>query len=161
MKKLFTLFIAFTLISCNDGNFDIPDFEFSETVNNCGEYTLYRTNDEETEVIILTLTPSNLGTTEGEKNIDISSSVSVVYRIFDSAIGTAYFCQDIPPSTPNVLKDIIAESGSIKINTTPILAGTEITGYTYSIVIEELLFNDDKERIYFESFDFGELEINL
>lgn len=161
MKKLITLFIAFTLFSCNDGNFDIPDFEFSETVNKCGEYVLYRTNDEKTEVIVLTLTPSNLGTSEGDDDINISSSVTVVYRIFDDAIGTDYFCQDIPPATPSIVKDIIAESGTIKINTIANLTGTDITGYTYSIVIEELLFNDEKERIYFESFDFGELEINL
>ena len=30
MKKLITFFIAFTLLSCNDGDFDVPSFEFSE-----------------------------------------------------------------------------------------------------------------------------------
>lgn len=162
MKKLIAFFIAFTLFSCNDGDFDVPEFEFTETVKTCGEYIIYRTNTEGTEVIILNLSPSNLGTSEGEKDVNLSSNVTVSYRIFDEAITDSYFCQDIPPATPIILKDLIAESGTLNITTTAIKSSTEeITGYKYFITISDLLFNDVKERIYFESFDFGELDINL
>lgn len=162
MKKLIVFFIAFTLLSCNDGDFDVPEFEFEETVKTCGEYIIYRTNTEGTEVIILNLNPSNLDTDEGDKDVKLSSSVTIHYRIFDDAISDNYFCQNIPPATPILLKELIAESGTLHITTTAIKSSTdEITGYKYSITISDLLFNDIKERIFFESFDFGELEINL
>ena len=162
MKKLITLFITISLLSCNDGDFDVPEFEFSETIKTCGEYIIYRTNTENTEVIILNLSPSNLGTVEGDKDVNLSSSVTIHYRIFDDAISDNYFCQNIPPATPILLKELIAESGTLHITTTAIKSETnEITGYNYSITISDLLFNDIKERIFFESFDFGELEINL
>lgn len=162
MKKLITLIIAISLLSCNDGDFDVPEFEFTETVKTCGEYIIYRTNTEETEVIILNLDPSDLGTVEGVKEVNLSTSVTINYRIFDDAIGDNYFCQDIPPSTPTILKDLSAESGTVNITTTAIKSSSEeITGYNYSITVSHLLFNDTKERIFFETFDFGELKINL
>jgi hypothetical protein len=155
MKKLFTLFIAFTLFSCNDGDFDIPAFEFTDTINTCGEYLLYKTNSENTEAIILSLTNAQLGTTEGEKTYPISTTLKVTYRIFDEKIGTDYFCQEIPPSTPLVLKELVANEGSIFINTIAVIEDEVVTGYTYDISIKNLLFLDNNERIYFETMDFG------
>lgn len=156
MKKLITLFIAFTLFSCNDGDFDVPSFEFSETVNSCGETILYRLSSDKTEVILLTLSSTQLGTTAGEKTYSLSSSLQVIYRIFDDAIDSNYFCQEIPPASPLVLKELEAESGTIIINTTEVFENEIVTGYKYEISISELLFLDDNERIFFETFDFGE-----
>ena len=106
MKKIIILFIAITLFSCNDGDFDVPAFEFTDTVNSCGEYLLYKLNTEKTEAIIISLTPTQLGTTAGEKTFTISSTLKVTYRLFDEAIGTPYFCQEIPPAKPIVLKEL-------------------------------------------------------
>lgn len=156
MKKFITLFLALSLLSCNDGDFDVPAFEFTSDVGSCGEYLLYITNSNNTEVLILTLSPSNLGTIEGESAIEIlSSSKNVIYRIFDKGIEDSYFCQDIPPSFPNVEKELIAESGIINITTTEIS-----NGYEYSITISDLLFNDVDERIFFENFNFGDFIVN-
>jgi len=161
MKKLILLFLTFSLFSCNDGNFDIPAFEFTTTVNTCGEYILYKTNSNSTEAIVLTLNPTNLGTVEGESSVTISTDLSVIYRIFNNGIESNYFCQDIPPVTPVVVKELIAESGTINILTTANLTDSIITSYTYEISISNLLFNDSNERIFFENFDFGTLDINL
>ena len=156
MKKLITFFIAFTLLSCNDGDFDVPSFEFSEDVNSCGEILLYRLSPDKTEVILLTLTNTQLGTTVGEKSYAISSSLNVIYRIFDDTIDTNYFCQEIPPAEPLVLKELEADKGTIIINTNVVIENEIITGYTYEISISELLFLDNNERIFFDTFDFGE-----
>ena len=156
MKKLITFFIAFTLLSCNDGDFDVPSFEFSEDVNSCGEILLYRLSPDKTEVILLTLTNTQLGTTVGEKSYAISSSLNVIYRIFDDVIDTNYFCQEIPPAAPLVLKELEADKGTIIINTNAVIEDEIITGYTYEISISELLFLDNNERIFFDTFDFGE-----
>lgn len=156
MKKLITFFIAFTLLACNDGDFDVPSFEFTDTVNSCGETLLYTLSSDKTEVIILTLSDTQLGTTVGEKSYAVSTSLNVIYRIFDDAIDTDYFCQEIPPASPLVLKELYAESGSIIINTTEVFEDEIVTGYKYEISISELLFLDDNERIFFETFDFGD-----
>lgn len=158
MKKLITLFIAFTLFSCNDGDFDIPSFEFAEEINSCGETILYKLSPDKTEVILLTLSNTQLGTTVGEKSHPISASLNIIYRIFDDAIDTNYFCQEIPPASPLVLKELIAEKGTLIINTIATIKDEEITGYTYEISISELLFLDNKERIFFETFNFGKFE---
>ncbi|WP_111708403.1 hypothetical protein [Lutibacter citreus] len=158
MKKLITLFIAFTLFSCNDGDFDVPAFEFTNTVSSCGEYVLYTLNSEKTETIILSLTESQLGTEAGEATYSIPSPINITYRLFDDAInGSNYFCQEIPPSSPVVLKELEAIEGTLIINTLEDKNDDgEITGYTYEITISDLLFLDDNERIYFESFTFGD-----
>ena len=156
MKEFIILFFALSLISCNDGDFDVPAIEFTSDVGSCGEYLLYITNSNNTEVLILTLGPSNLGTIEGESAIQISSSSkNLIYRIFNEGIQDTYFCQDIPPSSPNVAKELIAESGIINITTTEIS-----NGYEYSITISDLLFNDVDERIFFENFSFGDFIVN-
>ena len=155
MKKLITFFIAFTLLSCNDGDFDVPSFEFSEDVNSCGETLLYRLSPDKTEVILLTLTSAQLGTTVGEKSYAVSSTLNVIYRIFDDAIDTNYFCQEIPPAAPLVLKELEADKGTIIINTNAVIVNEIITGYTYEISISELLFLDNNERIFFDTFNFG------
>ena len=154
MKKLITFFIAFTLLSCNDGDFDVPSFEFSEDVNSCGETLLYRLSPDKTEVILLTLTSTQLGTTVGEKSYAVSSTLNVIYRIFDDAIDTNYFCQEIPPAAPLVLKELEADKGTIIINTNAVIVNEIITGYTYEISISELLFLDNNERIFFDTFNF-------
>ncbi|SDW78587.1 hypothetical protein SAMN05444411_102170 [Lutibacter oricola] len=157
MKRLLLLILTATLFSCNDGNFDIPSFEFESTVNTCGEYVLYRANEDDTEVIVLTLSSSDLGETIGEEQEHaISSTYNVVYRAFDSGFSSSYFCQDIPPTTPNVLKELNAESGTIIITTS---AG-DPDGFVYDIVIEDLVFIDDKDKIVYNSFDFGSIEID-
>lgn len=161
MKKLITLFLTISLFSCNDGDFDVPEFEFTEDLNYCGEYVLYKTNSTSTEVLILTLSPSHLDTIAGETPLSIPTSVSVIYRIFNEGIDGTYFCQEIPPLTPTIVKELVATNGTVNILTTEILTDDVVTGYKHSITISDLLFNDVDERILFESFDFGAIDINL
>ena len=160
MKKLIVFLLAVSIFSCDDGDFDVPSFEFSETVQSCGEYILYKTNENSTEVIVITLDPSSLPTTPGEIEIQISGTQTVIYRIFNDGITTDYFCQSIPPSTPTVLKELIASSGTILISSTELLNNSdEVIGLNHDISILDLIFTDNEERIFFESFDFGSIEI--
>jgi len=162
MKKLLTLFLALTLFSCNDGDFDTPEFEFEDTIYSCDEYVLYVTNSSSTETMIMTLTNSELGTTVGEETFSVSSSREIIYRLFDDAIGSDYFCQIIPPTSPKVLSELNAESATINIVTSEVLDDDDIlTGYSYDISISDLLFIDGDERIFYESFPFGTFEIDI
>lgn len=162
MKKLFTLFIVLSLISCNDGDFEVPAFEFTETINSCNDYFLFKTSSSSTEVIYMALTSTQFSSSVGEKTYSISASLPVTYRIFDEGIGTDYFCQTVPPTTPAVLQELNG-TGSIIIVTSEIIDNNnEVTGYNYDISFENLLFKDenDSDRVYFEFFDFGTFPIN-
>lgn len=159
MKKILILFLAFTLNACNDGDFDVPVFEFTEKVNMCGKFVLYIASTNSTEVLVLTLPSTALGT-DPTVSLPISTTVTATYRIFDKGITSTYFCQAIPPLEPKILKDLKAkEEGTINIAATKILANGVVTGYSYEITISNLNFNDGEERIFFESFNFGTLEI--
>jgi len=155
MKKLITLFLGLTLFSCNDGDFDIPAFEFTETMNSCGEYILYKTSQDKTEVLVLSLSNVHINSTLGEVTYPVSSTLKVTYRIFETGISANYFCQSIPPATPKVIKELLADSGNLNITTSEILVNGVQTGYTYKISISNLLFLDTKDRIFFENYNFG------
>jgi hypothetical protein len=160
MKKLLILFLAFTLNSCNDGDFDVPVFEFTEKVNMCGKYVLYITSTNSTEVLVLELPQTALGTTP-TVTLPISTTVTATYRIFDKGITPAYFCQAIPPLEPKVLKELKADNeGAINIAATEILTNSVVTGYSYEITLSNLNFKDGEERIFKESFNFGTIKIN-
>lgn len=158
MKKLLILFLAFTLNACNDGDFDVPVFEFTEKVNKCGDFVLYIASTNSTEVLVLTLPPTAFGTA-ATAPFPISTTVTATYRIFDKGITSTYFCQAIPPLEPKILKELKADGGTINIAATEILVNSVVTGYSYEITISKLSFNDGKERIFFETFNFGKLEI--
>lgn len=149
------------MLSCSNGDIDIPAFDFEDTVSVCGEYVLYRTNDDDTEAIVLTLSDDDFTTEVGEKTFPISSTREIVYRIFNDGISSSYFCQNIPPVTPTVIKELTAESGTIVITTTLGIDGDEDAGYTYTIEVQNLVFNDDGDTITFETFNFGELEATI
>ena len=147
--------------SCNDGNYDVPLFQFTDDVYGCGEYILYKTSEDKIESLLLTLTNGELGTEEGTETYSISSSREIIYRIFDSGIDENYFCQPVPPITPTVIKEVKAETGEIIIVTSEILKNEEIVGYSYDITLSDLLFLDNNDRIYFETFIYGVYEIDL
>jgi hypothetical protein len=159
MKKLLILFLAFTLNACNDGDFDIPAFEFTETVNKCGDNILYIVSTKSTEALILTLPSTALGSVPKTQSIPVSATVTITYRIFDKGIGTSYFCQAIPPLEPNIVKELKADAGTINITTAEVLTNAVVTGYSHEITISDLSFNDGEERIFFENFDFGTLTV--
>jgi len=160
MKKLLILFLAFTLNACNDGDFDVPVFEFTEKVNTCGEFVLYIASTNSTEVLVLTLPKTALGTAP-TATFPLSATVTATYRIFDKGITSTYFCQSIPPLEPKILKELKADGGIINIATVEILTNGLVTGYSYEIKILNLNFNDGEERIFFENFNFGTLDVKI
>lgn len=156
MRKLITLLIiVLSFYACNDGDFDIPEFEFTEDVFSCGEYLLYKKSQSATESMVLILSDDQIGSELGDASYPISSTLPVNYRIFNEGIGSDYYCMAIPPVGPTVLKELNALSGDIHILTAEIISDGILEGYSYEISISDLLFMDGDERIYFENFYFG------
>ena len=162
MKKILTFLIALSFVACSDGDFDVPEFEFTDTVYSCDEYLLYVMSSEQTESMAITLLNGELGTTIGEASYPISTDVEVVYRIFDEAISTDYYCQIIPPTGPSVTKELDAEGGTVQIITEETFDDDDVlTGYSYEITIYDLVFIDGNERLYYETFPIGTFEVEI
>ncbi|MDV7188087.1 hypothetical protein R3X25_12410 [Lutibacter sp. TH_r2] len=168
MKKIliYTL-ILLTFITCSEGDIDIPTFDFEDTITSCDDSVFYITNDDETEALVLTLSDSDFEEVDGNtETISISTSNTLVYRIFESEIDSDYFCQDVPPTTPSVLKEYNAESGYITITTTETTDFDEDSDdivvqtrtFEHEITFQDLvLYDEDNTTLTFETFDFGEI----
>ncbi len=165
MRIILFITILVNLISCNDGDFEVPSFEFDTTVSHCGTYVLYRTNSNQTEALILQLNPTDIVQEVGDKQIAITSE-NVMYRIFDDSISADYFCASIPPVEPVVIKEWKAVAGStnyINIDTTAVMHedGVTITGYKHELVLHNLILESNDEKITHETYLFGSFNTSL
>ncbi|MFD0798628.1 hypothetical protein ACFQZJ_14240 [Maribacter chungangensis] len=126
MKKVCSLIIFLSLLSCDDGDLAIEtvDFDSITTVQTCGSVSatasnlLFKINGS--EALILEL-PSGTIKNEVSSEIikrEISSTTKLTYRIFTDDVSKNYFCDPIPPTSPTVSEEVIAEEGNIFITTT-------------------------------------------
>ena len=150
MKKLVVAFVALFFIACDDGDFDVPSFDFENVVSSCGTYILHIENSNSTETLAITLSELDLPDAEGTTELTITAERNVNYRIYSGAIGTDYFCQNLPPTEPRVIRELNAESGTIVLETTAVGSKLE-----HDISFNGLTFQDGQERIFFETFYFG------
>lgn len=165
MYKIFSIFLLLSLFACDDGNFEVPSFEFDTVVNTCGTYVFYRTNTAKTEAFILQLDEADIPQEETTSTIPISAA-NCSYRIFDAAVESTYFCSDVPPVTPAVSRNWEAVAGSnnlININATSIIDEdtAEIIGFEYEIVLNNLVLESNDEQIIYETYPFGSVSILL
>lgn len=168
MKKILILVLCISFWSCDDGDLDIPAFEFEEQVYGCdlkeGTYTIFKMGIA--EAIIITLPDdvfkNEVSTVPYEVLI---SEKNVVYRTFNSEISSSYFCNDIPPVAPTILSNwtgVPSTTSKILIETVEDLdfSGT-LVGYVHIITFENLKVENGPEYIAFEDAEFGEIEIAL
>ena len=119
MKQVIIVFLAALLLSCNDGNVDVPSFDFSDVdISICGEenMVLYKVKDNEAIAIELVGIIDTIFTDDGyNKNIKLSPTGAnkITYRTFDDAPKN-YFCNNIPPTTPLTITEWTGE-GSLDI----------------------------------------------
>ncbi len=163
MKKIISLIVCILLFSCDDGDFDIPAFEFDETVSNCSlkdnSYTLFKLSDSEALIIILTTSQIKNEVSTTMITTPISSS-NVVYRTFNNTVSESYFCEDIPPLEPSVLSNwtgVVGDSNVISIETNEEVDDTNtVIGYKHTISFQNLtLENGNNTLVYVEEL-FGD-----
>jgi len=125
MKKLSLLGLLCLLISCDDGDFNIPSFDFDGlTINNCGNLVLYKITSGSTESLIIQIDEDNTediffktAISNKEYLITTSGQNTMSYRIFIGDVTSDYFCQDIPSATPTVSEEWIGEGTLFITNT--------------------------------------------
>lgn len=159
MKRFFFL-IGLVLLSCDDGDAIITNFNFSDDtpLEICQEntnYVLHYIDSETNEAISFQFSSSNFQTSyegfEAPEPITINLGTSSVlnYRtLSNSTSSNTYFCQDIPPSSPSVIEEYQSTSGGQAIITLEVFEEDDNDGVEASL--EDInqngnLFDDDTD----------------
>lgn len=140
MRKLLTLsFAALLLFSCNDGDIIVTDFNFDDPqLNWCGDsqsQVLYKINNSGVNEAIAfrfdltTTAPQFFLTEEGRLTIPLNGTTNqVVYRVFDGEVSRDYFCNEIPPVSPQVIREFRSTTGGEVVITSTIANATDHDG---------------------------------
>lgn len=154
MQKLgLFLVLLLSFLSCKDGIVEVPEFTFEAPVYTCDTYTLHVRNTDNTKALILNLDAADLPNTVGTQTLT-NSGRSVLYRIFDGAITSGYFCAAVPPSSPQVVEEWQATSFGVTIETVEDTSTTPIS-YHHSITLSNMVLVRNGVEEVFESFYFG------
>lgn len=168
MKKIFLFLFCISIFSCDDGDFDVPAFDFAETVYNCdvnnNTYTLYRLSD--TEALIVTLTTTQIQNQVSTAVISTNiSATNVIYRTFNDTVSQSYFCSAIPPVSPTVLSNWTGVAGA---NNTILVETVEefddlntLIGYRHTITFQNLTLENGSESLTYTETDFGSFVTDL
>jgi len=128
MKKSYIILIFIFLFSCDDGDFNIPEFDFSNSeIESCGDVVLYKVNENET--LILEIDPSpKLGEEDKEDTflthkwdnesfaVTTTGKNKIIYRTLDEVPTKDYYCQNIPPTSPKVTNEWTG-TGNVVVDT--------------------------------------------
>ncbi len=123
MRKFFAIvLVSIFLKSCNDGDIIVTSFNFEELpLNNCGgpgNYVFFIINGDTRESISLKLsTQDSIFNTQETLNFTLDGISNFVnYRTYDDEITAAYFCNSVPPLSPNVNVEYFGASGIATID---------------------------------------------
>ncbi len=155
-------FFLFVLLmsSCDDGDFPELSFDFQDSVSNCDSTLFYITTSSRSEAYIIELLDGDLPEEAGEKSLGISGQRAVTYRVFDDAIGSDYFCNDLPPTSPLTIEEWLATGGSIVITTEEVENDQgEVSSYRYTLSVENTVLSFRDKKITQEVFQFGTFEM--
>jgi hypothetical protein len=160
MKKIFGLIIVCVFVSsCNDGDIIVTNFDFEDQdLQICGgtsvdNYVFFKINTSSQESISLKLTTTDVLFMEsGVLEYTLDESNFVNYRKFEDGISSDYFCNSVPPTSPLVVQDYLANSGRARLTTAASLDDND--------TIEEILnttdTDDDGLLNYYDFDDDGD-----
>jgi len=154
MKRfLGLLLLVFGIQSCDDGDFNVESFDFSNvTATACSglnnQFFIYYINQREALLLQIPSSsfPNTITPTDQPRTITISTGSQVFYRVYSETVNAQVICSAIPPATPTVSEEWIATSGVIEIETFANKAINEttgqalITGYTHTVKLINTTF---------------------
>lgn len=169
MKKIIGLLAFLALsISCDDGDLTVEAISFDDVAaQKCGiNNIIYKIKSNEALLLEIPESsfanePTPVGT---PLSIEIGSSNRVIYRSFNGPIGIENVCATIPATSPIVIQEWLATSGTIQITTTAITVpstsinspnATRITEYNHYIVLKNVTFVKPSGTQLYETFVFG------
>ncbi|MEN8798763.1 MAG: hypothetical protein ABF293_05910 [Flavobacteriaceae bacterium] len=155
------LFLLF-LVSCDDGDlqietidFNSANIEFCESITDLSSTFFFKLNPNEALILELQSGILKNEVSDGAITSTVPGQSQVSYRTFSDDVSTNYFCDQVPPATPVVIEEIIAEGGEVLVTT--IQSESDTTIYEHTIELQDItLVNSRGERITNLSIDqFG------
>lgn len=153
MKRFFFLPLFVVFFSCNDGDLQIESIDFdSVSIETCestittASTVFFKINGQ--EALILELQSGILQNEESQDTIvsTLPGQSNLIYRLFSGAVGSNYFCDAIPLTTPAVIEEIEAVSGEVLLST--IQNPSDSTQFEHTILLSNVsLINEQGERI--------------
>lgn len=144
MRNTILLSLLILIVACDDGDLQIETLDFdTATIQNCDSVSaetanvLFKLNSS--EALILELPSGAIVNEVSNKTYEITASgpAKSIYRTFSDNVTLEYFCSDIPVTEPTVIEEIIAQGGTVLINTT--LNADEIT-FEHEIQLSSISF---------------------
>ncbi|PQB04279.1 hypothetical protein [Aureitalea marina] len=128
MRRKLLLFslIFWALYSCNDGDIIVTTFEFDDaTLQSCfgsDVVVFFKINNDPAESISVQIPGDESLFVESDTlNFTLNGNTSKVnYRLFNEAVDASYFCNSIPPTTPSISQEYLANDGSATLFITTI-----------------------------------------
>lgn len=149
IRKIAGIICLGITVACGDGDLQIDTLDFdSVSIGQCGSVTssteiFFKIDDN--QALILDLKGPKLPDASSAQSFSVPGQVELIYRIFDGDVSSAYFCDDIPPVSPNVTEEIEASAGTVNIVST---LNDDETSVDHVITFEEItLINVSGERI--------------
>ncbi len=152
--------------SCSDGDlsietidFDSVAIDFCSAPNATTANLLFKINED--QVLILELQSGVLNNGVVGETVITESAVpsrsQVTYRIFNDNVSDSYFCDVVPPSTPLVTEEVIAEDGSVIIETS--VNPDDNTQFLHKIQLSGISFitGNDERITNLTISEFGEV----
>jgi len=118
---LLVLCLVFSLSSCDDGDIVTTNFDFSNsTLERCDnfEFVFFLINSESNESLAVSFaSTTDILSEQGQVELTLSGNDQVIYRRFNGAVTSDYFCSPIPPTSPSVSEELISTTGVLTITT--------------------------------------------
>lgn len=137
-KVLSFIFAATLLLSCDDGEIIVTDFNFENPqLQQCGDeesHVLFKINNTGVNEAIAfrfnmqTPAPGFFATEAGRITIPIDATNQLVYRVFDGEVDNTYFCNEIPPVSPRVIEEYRSTTGGEVVITSTLTTATDHDG---------------------------------
>ncbi|MGV3459469.1 MAG: hypothetical protein ACO1N9_03325 [Flavobacterium sp.] len=167
MKKIFGLLAALLLLTgCDDGDMTFKSFNFGDSnAQACADNGLiYKVQG--TEALLLQFAANTFINAENidpqtglnvPRSFNIGSGVSMIYRTYNGEVSSASICTDLPPATPSVVDQYVAQAGGTISVLTQKVTNNEgvITGYNHIITIVNATLTKDGESIIITNNVFG------
>lgn len=128
MKKYLYIFLTTLLFAgCDDGDIILTSFDFGDaSLEFCGgpgDYVFYKINSQSAESIAVQLGTTDVLFFESDTlSFAINGSSNIVsYRTYSEAVGSEYFCDNIPPTSPEVISSYLGTDGTAILFITALL----------------------------------------
>lgn len=170
----FAVILLLLITSCSEGDVIDISIDFDGQLQNCSNandktFVFYKIDDEINRSLsggfnsrtfnIAPQSANDISTTEPIEITLNTSSNQVIYREFDTEIiSEEYFCSSIPPSTVNVVKELVSSSGIIEISYE---ATDDITKFIRTVTLRNVTFVGNEIAIRKEVLILGSDEITV